>query len=85
MSGARCPCCDYDIDDCECTDRWPEGRPRDIEAECADAQALAYAERRANKYRDVLQRSVDWWLSDGRNDQVGAPEWVFAARQLLDG
>lgn len=66
MSGARCPCCDYDVDDCECSDRWPEGRPQ-------------------NNEREILRRAVDWWLNEGMKGQIGAPEWVFAARQLLDG
>lgn len=66
MSGVRCPCCDYDIDDCECSDRWPAGRTKETE-------------------RAILKRAVDWWLSEGMKGQAGAPDWVFAARQLLDG
>lgn len=28
MSGIRCQMCDYDLDDCNCVDRWGEdGRP----------------------------------------------------------
>ena len=53
MSGVRCPCCDYDVDDCECGERWPEGRTKETE-------------------RAILQRAVDWWLSDGMKGQVGA-------------
>lgn len=33
--------------------------------------------------REVLARALTWWL-DNAHDQAGAPEWVFAARQLLD-
>lgn len=31
MSDVRCPCCDYDLDDCECEDRWgPGGKNREL-------------------------------------------------------
>lgn len=34
------------------------------------------------RLRAILARSAEWWLREGREKFDGAPEWVFAAREL---
>ena len=33
---------------------------------------------------NTLHNAVEWWLNDGRINAIGAPAWVFAAREILD-
>ena len=34
------------------------------------------------KLRAILERSVEWWLREGKEKFDGAPEWMFAAREV---
>jgi hypothetical protein len=41
------------------------------------------AQAEAARLRAIIERAVDWWLRQGRGAFSGAPEWVFAARDVL--
>jgi hypothetical protein len=52
--------------------------------DCLHEGKRALAERDAEiaKLRAILARSVEWWLREGMHQFSGAPEWLFAARNL---
>lgn len=41
-------------------------------------------EREVLTSMQCLQHAVNWWLSEGMKDQIGAPGWVFEARNILE-
>ena len=84
MSGIRCPMCDYDIDDCECADRWPDGRPLQTERLDIAGNTINRQADEIGKLEEILSNAIEWWLLEGRKGSIGAPAWVFTARQLLD-
>jgi len=48
----------------------------------ASRTALPEAIAEIAKLRAILERSVEWWLREGKEKFDGAPEWVFAAREV---
>ena len=55
------------------------------EHECGDPQVGYFPARNfgPRSCEKVLQRALEWWLREGYEQFIGAPEWVFAARTLL--
>lgn len=44
--------------------------------------SLADRDAEIAKLKAIIARSVEWWLREGKEQFDGAPEWVFAAREL---
>jgi hypothetical protein len=40
--------------------------------------------RKPRTSEEILKMAIAWWLGDGKQKFIGAPAWVFAARELVE-